>query len=198
MIRRVLERGGVVLVPTESSYGVAVDPRSAAGVEAVYRLKERDRGKPLGVVVADIAQALTLGVDAEDPALRWARRHWPAPLSVLVRVSERLPAMGDADRLSIRIPAHPELRRLLGALGPLTATSANRAGEPPIVEPDEASHWAAGVDHVVVDGGVLAGGEPSTVVSWEVPPGGVGRPRVLRSGRFLCPAVGPSLPAPTS
>jgi L-threonylcarbamoyladenylate synthase len=188
-LRAVLERGGVVLFPTESSYAVGADPRSAAGVATVYRLKGRERGKPLGVVVADREQALELGVRADDPAFRWACRHWPAALSVLVRTWRRLPAMAHAERLSVRIPDHPALRRMLAEVGPLTATSANRAGEPPMVDPGEVERWADGTDHVLVDGGVLAGGPPSTVVSWEVIPGGSGQPRVLRAGRFPWPST---------
>ena len=188
-LSEVLARGGVVLFPTESSYGVGVDPRSAAGVETVCRLKRRERGKPLGVVVADVAQAIELGVSDDDPALRWAAAHWPAPLSVLVRVVPRLPAMAGAAELAVRVPDHAELRVLLREVGPLTATSANRAGGPPILDPEEAARWAARVDHVVIEGGVLRGGDPSTVVSWVVPPGGVGRPSVLRQGRFQWPPI---------
>ncbi|HVS16251.1 MAG TPA: L-threonylcarbamoyladenylate synthase [Thermoanaerobaculia bacterium] len=183
-LREVLARGGVVLFPTESSYAVGADPRSAEGVEAVYRLKGRDRGKPLGVVVADEAQALELGVLPDDPAFRWACERWPAALSVLVETRRRLPAMAGAERLSLRVPDHPALRRLLAEIGPLTATSANQVGEAPMRDPREVERWARGADHVVVDGGVLGGGPASTVVSWEVLPGGGGRPRVLRGGRF--------------
>lgn len=221
-VRAVLERGGLIVFPTESSYAVGADPHSAAAVEAVYRLKERERGKPLGVVVADPAQALALGVRADDPAFRWARRHWPAPLSVLVGTERRLPAMGDADSLMVRVPDHPDLRRLLAAVGPLTATSANRAGESPIVDPREASSWLAccfsrgsssrssrrsvrnggAVACLVIDDGVLPGGAPSTVVSWVFLPQGDGRPEVLRAGRFsmVCEQPRPteSRPEPSS
>lgn len=200
VVRSIVERGGILLFPTESSYAVGVDPRSKSAVEAVYRLKERERGKPLGVVVADPDQAIALGVRADDPAFHWARRHWPAALSVLVTVERRLPAMGDAERLSVRVPDHAGLRRLLAAVGPLTATSANSAGGTPIVDPGEASRWvsrclscmsASGVgtvDCVTVDAGVLPGGAPSTVVSWVVLPQGGGRPEMIRVGRFSWPA----------
>jgi L-threonylcarbamoyladenylate synthase len=153
----------------------------------VYRLKGRERGKALGVVLADEAQAAVLGVVGDDPAFRWACGYWPAPLSVLVAVERLLPAMAGAARLAIRVPDHPVLRDLLRELGPLTATSANTGGEAPLLDPERVERWAQGREHVVIDHGVLAGGPPSTVVGWEVLPGGNGRPRVLRAGRFQLP-----------
>ena len=84
-------------IPTESSYGLGVDPRSASGVAAIFRLKARDRGKPLPVVAADESQIRDLGVSSRDPGLRAVRDHWPAALTVLVRPKRRLPAMADPD-----------------------------------------------------------------------------------------------------
>jgi tRNA A37 threonylcarbamoyladenosine synthetase subunit TsaC/SUA5/YrdC len=80
----------------------------------------------------------------------------------------------------VRVPEHAALRQLLGDLGHgLTATSANRSGGEPIVDPAEAAALLAGVDAVVVDGGILPGGPPSTLVAIEET-----GPVVLRSGRF--------------
>lgn len=177
-----LARGGLLAIPTESSYGLAVDPRDAAGVEAIYRLKGRERGKPLPVVAADRDQILALGVAASEPALAWAEARWPAALSVLLPVAAPLPAAAGEPALAVRIPAHALLRELLAALGrPLTATSANPSGAEPYLEADGVADWlgAAGADAVVVDGGRLPGGLPSTLVAWRA--AGF---EVLRRGRF--------------
>lgn len=177
-----LARGGLLAIPTESSYGLAVDPRDAAGVEAIYRLKGRERGKPLPVVAADRAQIEALGIPAGDAALAWAEARWPAALSVVLPLAAPLPAAGGAGTLAVRVPAHAGLRALLAALGhALTATSANPSGADPYLDPAGVAAWlaAAGADAVVVDGGVLAGGPPSTLVAWR--PEGV---LVLRAGRI--------------
>lgn len=191
-LRASLLRGEVVAVPTESSYGLAADPRSASAVERVYSLKARERGKPLPVVAASLEQVLALGVRRDDPALRWALRFWPAPLTVLVSVHEPLPAMAGASRLGVRIPAHAGLRRLLGELGlALTATSANLSGEEPITRPETLRDRFRDGLSFVVDEGDLAGGLPSTVVTWSRSPvaaGGAGGPEVLRSGAFVWPS----------
>lgn len=180
-LRAILDAGGVVAIPTESSYGLAVDPRNPAGVEAVYRVKERERGKPLLVVVADMDQLIDLVGPGALADCGEALEVWPAPLTVLVGIASGydVPAAAGAPDLAVRIPARPDLREWIRRLGPLTATSANRSGEPPILEPDHLPELLAACDapSAVVDAGVLPGGPPSTLADLRS-----GRRRVLRRG----------------
>ena len=183
-LRDLLRRGGVLAIPTESSYGLAADPRNPAGVEAIYRIKGREAGKALPVVVAGREQLAPLGINlgAESNLYIVVRLFalWPAPLTVLLPISRPLPAAGGENRLAVRVPEHEKLRELLAALGHgLTATSANRSGGEPILDPEAAAELLAGEDAMVVDGGVLPGGPPSTLVAIEE--GGI---TVLRTGRF--------------
>jgi L-threonylcarbamoyladenylate synthase len=179
-LRACLDRGGLLAIPTESSYGLGADPGNPKGVSAVYRLKGRAPAKPLPVVLAGRDQLAGLGIDPDLPILERLSEVWPGPLSVLLKTAETLPAAAGTGSLAVRIPGHPRLRGLLAALGrPLTATSANRSGDPPIVDPEELPGLLAGEDAVIVDGGRLPGGRPSTLV--EPVPGGW---RVLREGSF--------------
>jgi len=164
-----LDRGGVLAIPTESSYGLAADPWNPEGIARVYALKGRDAAKALPVVAADRAQVAGLGVDLDRPDLAPLARAWdalwPGSVTVVLPVDEDLPAAAPDGTVAVRIPAHDGLRRLLSALGrPLTATSANRSGEPPVVEPAAAERLLVGSGGVVVDGGRLAGGAASTVI----------------------------------
>ncbi|HBL29771.1 MAG TPA: hypothetical protein DD490_23290, partial [Acidobacteria bacterium] len=128
-LRVVLARGGVLAIPTESSYGLAADPRNPEGVEAVYRIKGREGEKALPVVVADRGQLAGLGIDPGLPLLEPVVACWPAPLTVVLPLRQPLPASAGAPALAVRIPAHEGLRALLADLGHgLTATSANRSG----------------------------------------------------------------------
>lgn len=177
-----MARGGVLAVPTESSYGLAVDPRDAAGVAAVYRLKARDAGKPLPVVVAGVDRLPLLGVDPEAPEVRRLAAVWPAALTaVLPRSagSPALPAAAGGATVAVRVPDHAGLRRLLAELGPLTATSANPSGGTPVTDPAELETLLSGADAVIVDDGVLPGGAPSTLVRFAAD----GTVEVLRRGR---------------
>ena len=180
-LSQALADGRVLAIPTESSYGLAVDPRSAAGVEAIYRLKERERGKPLPVVAASLTQATDIGIEPNE-AVRMAEAHWPAPLTVVapLRSGVSVPAAAGGRTLAVRVPAHERLRGLLRALGhPLTATSANRSGAPPICDLPGLEPILGDAGAVVVGGEQAPGGPPSTVVSWSS--AGL---RVLRRGRF--------------
>lgn len=186
-LRLHLAEGGVVAIPTESSYGLAAHPLSRLGVERIYRIKERDRGKPLPVVVADIGQTLALGVDPNDPLLREVAPHWPAALTAIVALHPRaeIAAAARGSSLAVRIPAHQQLRDLLERLGHgLTATSANRSGEDPIVDLDGLRKLLSGNQTGeppvwVVDGAVLPGGPHSTMLSFRA-----GRVVVERAGSF--------------
>lgn len=183
--RRAVERGAVLAIPTESSYGLAVDPRNRQAVEAVYRLKERDAGKPLPVVVAAAADTALLGVDPRCRELARAAACWPAPLTAVLPLADgapELPAAAGGPTVAVRVPAHEELRDLLAAVGPLTATSANPSGGAPIVDPAQLAALGdgGGVELLLVDGGVLPGGPPSTLVAFTAD----GAVEVLRAGPF--------------
>jgi L-threonylcarbamoyladenylate synthase len=179
-LRERLRRGGVLAIPTESSYGLAVDPRNPAGVEAVYRIKSREAGKPLLVVVADLGQLAALGIDPGLPILERLAACWPGPLTAVLPSTDPPVASAGGRNVAVRIPDEPRLRELLRALGHgLTATSANRSGGEPILDPEEAAELLAGEDALVVDGGRLPGGPPSTLVAIEE-----AGPVVLRTGRF--------------
>lgn len=167
-IRRLLARGGILAVPTESSYGLAVDPRSGTGVEAIFRFKQREARKPLPVVIGDIRHLEQLGVGLLDERLAALAELWPAALTVVVPIAMDLPAVAGGGSVAVRIPAHDRLRRLLLELDHgLTATSANISGQDPILDPDEVVRRLAGWDSLVIDDGVLPGGEPSTIVTLE-------------------------------
>lgn len=186
-VRALLADGGVLAIPTGSTYGLAVDPRRADAVAAVYRLKRREARKPLPLVVADREQAEALGLDVGSEAFRFGERFWPAPLTMLVPrapgpAGERL-QLGDLDEVAVRIPGSEFLRTLLARIGHgLTATSANLSGEPAITDPAEVQELlggAGGVGGAVVIGEPMSGAAPSTIVAWRS-----GEPTVLRQGRF--------------
>lgn len=179
-LQDLLRRGGILAIPTESSYGLGVDPWNPAGVEAVYRVKGREAGKALPVVIAGREQLAPLGVDPDLYIVERLLALWPAALTAVLPIERPLPASAGERTLAVRVPDHPALRELLAALGTgLTATSANRSGGEPILDPAAVEELLAGEDAMVVDGGTLAGGPPSTLVAIEE-----GGPKVLRAGKF--------------
>jgi L-threonylcarbamoyladenylate synthase len=187
-----LARGGVLAIPTESSYGLGVLPTSEQGLEAVYRIKRRERGKALPVVIAARDQLAGLGIAADLPILDRLSAFWPGPLTVVLPLAggvaagaPRVAAAAGSGSLAVRIPGHLRLLGLLAQLGHgLTATSANLSGGEPILDPEEAAELLAGEAAMVVDGGVLPGGLPSTLVIPVAAADGCGAVKVLRAGRL--------------
>jgi L-threonylcarbamoyladenylate synthase len=178
-VRKALAGHAVVAIPTETFYGLAVDPEDALAVRRVYDLKGRPGEKALPVVGGSLAQLASLVVFPAPWAQR-LRAAWPGPLTVVVPARRRI-AAGDAT-LAVRVPGHTLLRRLLASVGPLTATSANRSGHPPTTDPREVTEVFAGGVALLLDGGRTPGGAPSTVLDLTG-----SAPRVLRAGGWKVP-----------
>ncbi|MDQ3107613.1 MAG: L-threonylcarbamoyladenylate synthase [Actinomycetota bacterium] len=163
-----LRAGQVVALPTDTVYGVAVDPFHPGAVDRLFAAKERPRSVQVPVLVSSVDDVAALIDGPLDVfARRLIDRHWPGALTiVLPRAAERrdLDLGGDPTTIGLRCPDHRLVRELCRQVGPLATTSANRHGEP--TPPDAAGVAAALGDTValVLDGGICEG-SPSTVVS---------------------------------
>lgn len=169
---QVLRAGGVVAFPTETYYGLAVDPFNAQALERLFALKARPQAKPVLVLVQDLEQIPLLA--ERTPALYapLMAHFWPGPLTLIFPARSTLPWQLTArtQGIGLRRSPHPVAASLLEAFGsPLTATSANRYGEPPASSAEQAAVlFAQGRDGdgqgIVLDGGATPGRAGSTVV----------------------------------
>ena len=169
-----LHRGLVIGLPTDTVYGIGVDPMNEQALRRLFAVKGRPDDKPIPILAASLADARGFGmIDAG------VGRYWPGPLTVVVRRMPALPAwIGDphAGTVAIRVPDHPLALDMLGRFGPLAVTSANRSGEEPAAD-DAAARAALGAGVAVYLPGGGGGGAASTVVDL------TGRtPLVLRPG----------------
>lgn len=178
-VRDALTSHGVIGLPTETYYGLGARPQDPEGVERIFDVKGRPVDRALPVVAASLAQVEAL-VRLEEPWRSRLAAAWPAPLSAVLPLLAPLPFT--ASTLAIRIPSHPLLVRLLEHVGPLTATSANRSGEPPLETADAVRATLLGGLALVLDGGRSPGGRPSTLVDLTAP-----IPKLLRPGVFQPP-----------
>ncbi|HWF16187.1 MAG TPA: L-threonylcarbamoyladenylate synthase [Acidimicrobiales bacterium] len=162
-----LRRGGIVVVPTDTVYGLAARPDDRNAVRAVYRAKGRPDRLPLPVLAASLDQVRALGVEVTDAANTLSGRWWPGPLTLAFGFAAGVarPAWLDGrDEVAVRIPDHDFLRGLLEGTGPLLVTSANPHGTPTArVAGDVAASLGGSVD-LIVDGGPLTE-VPSTLVN---------------------------------
>jgi L-threonylcarbamoyladenylate synthase len=161
-----LRAGKVVAIPTDTVYGLAVDPSRPAATPALFALKDRPPDLEVPVLVADLDQADALAAGGLPPlARRLAEGFWPGPLTIVVRRRADIDwALGTGGTtIGLRCPLHDVALRLCATVGPLATTSANRHGAPPKMTAAEvAAEFGDGVA-VVVDG-EAGGGVASTVV----------------------------------
>lgn len=163
----VLRRGGIVVYPTETFYGLGALAADEAALERLARAKLRPPGKPLPLVAADLAQVEEVGV-LEGRAARLAARLWPGPLTLVLPARPGLAAAVTAGTgtVGVRVPGSAVARALAHAAGgALVSTSANPAGGPPPARVEDLDPGLRGIVDHVLDGGRTPGGLPSTVVA---------------------------------
>jgi L-threonylcarbamoyladenylate synthase len=161
-----LRRGGVVVFPTETFYGLAADALEPAAVERVVALKGRPAGSPIAVIIADRAMLSEIAADVSPLADKLLARFWPGPLTLVLPAKKNLPAplLNAQRKIGVRVSSHPVAVRLTRDLGrPITATSANPTGREPARTLAEARAYFSDKVDVFLDGGALAGRIGSTV-----------------------------------
>ncbi|MBT4917425.1 threonylcarbamoyl-AMP synthase [Candidatus Peregrinibacteria bacterium] len=165
-----LLNGGLVMHPTETCYGLAVDIFNESALKKLYRVKGRDADKPVSILVDGLGMAMEYGIFSEK-ALELAHEYWPGPLSIVVPRTKTLPDFLNPGEefISIRYSSDTLCEALPAKFGsPITTTSANLAGQDPLYEADmkRLGKEASTID-LVIDGGILSENKPSTVVKVE-------------------------------
>ena len=162
---RALGQGQPIGIPTDTVYGLAVDPFLPGATDRIFAAKRRPRDVSLPVLVSGVEQALSLSTAVPALALELMARYWPGPLTIVIPARAGLGADLGEDELTVgvRSPDHPVPLALCTAVGPLATTSANRHGEPPMTTAQGLAQAFGEAVPVVLDGGVCAG-SPSTVV----------------------------------
>jgi L-threonylcarbamoyladenylate synthase len=157
----------LVIYPTETFYGIAADPASSRAMARIFALKARAPDQPIALIAADPASAFALTDEVPPLARRLATVFWPGPLTLVLPARRGLhEAVLGPDGVGVRVSSHPIARALAAAFGrPITATSANLSGQPPITRPSELRAVFGEILKVILEDGVLAGGAPSTVVA---------------------------------
>ena len=177
---RALGQGLPIGIPTDTVYGLAVDPFKPGATDRIFEVKRRPREVSLPLLVSGIDQVPAVSTAVPDLALELMRRYWPGPLTVVIPAKPGLGAdLGDDElTVGVRSPDHPVPLALCAATGPLATTSANRHGEPALETADAVAETFGDAVPVVLDGGICAG-SPSTVVDC------TGRElKLLREGRI--------------
>jgi tRNA threonylcarbamoyl adenosine modification protein (Sua5/YciO/YrdC/YwlC family) len=174
-----VQRGELVVVPTDTVYGIGADAFDPAAVRALLAAKGRGREMPPPVLVsaATTLDALAVRVPAYARAL--VERFWPGPLTLVCHQQASLQwDLGETrGTVAVRMPDHDVVLQILERTGPLAVSSANRTGMPAATDADQAAEMLGESVAVIVDAGTSPGGEASTIIDCTGPQG-----RLLRRG----------------
>lgn len=176
---RAVQRGRLVLLPTDTVYGVGADAFSADAVARLLAAKGRGRQMPPPVLVSAKTTLEALAVDVPEWARALADELWPGPLTLVVRQQPSLQwDLGETrGTVAVRMPDHDVALALLARTGPLAVSSANRTGLPAATDADAAQEMLGSAARILLDAGPTPGPVPSTILDCTAEQG-----RVLRLG----------------
>lgn len=173
----VIKAGGVIVLPTDTVYGVGADAFDARAVASLLEAKQRGRDMPPPVLISDTAVIDALARDIPRGATALAARFWPGALTLIMNAQPSLAMdLGETNgTIAVRVPAHDLTRDLLRRTGPLAVSSANVSGRPAATTAAEAETMLRGAVAVYLDAGPTPGNIPSTIVDFASSDDGVVR-----------------------
>lgn len=178
IIGREVASDKVVILPTDTVYGLHASAIRSRATNGIYALKRREGQKPLLVLASSIEYIDAIGVILADEIRTALQAIWPAPLTAILPLQKPLAAAGTSSSVAVRVPAVQWLRDLLKITGPLASTSLNVSGKPGVYSMEDLDPEMKKGVAAILDVGVLDK-QPSTIVDFTVHP-----PRLIREGQF--------------
>jgi tRNA threonylcarbamoyl adenosine modification protein (Sua5/YciO/YrdC/YwlC family) len=185
-----VRRGLLVVLPTDTVYGVGVDAFDAEGVQRLLDAKGRGRDMPPPVLISSATTLEALATELPGWAQELTAQYWPGPLTIVCRQQPSLRwDLGETrGTVAVRMPDDQAALDLLGRTGPLAVSSANITGEPAATDADEAERMLGDSVEVILDGGPRSGTAASTILDCTGT-----QPRILREGALSAAELAPVL-----
>lgn len=178
----VLKKGGIIAYPTETFYGLGVDPFNEDALKRLFELKGRGFDKPVSILVKDENALRDITEEIPLAAKKLIKKIWPGPLTIIFKAKKNIPKMLTANtgKIGVRVSNNQIAKKLLDMLdAPITTTSANPSGEKsPVTAKDVEKYFGNKLD-MIIDGGELEGKLGSTIV--DATEGGI---KILRHGEI--------------
>ncbi|MFB6725754.1 L-threonylcarbamoyladenylate synthase [Kribbella sp. NPDC056345] len=174
-----IEAGDLVVLPTDTVYGLAADAFKSDAVQRLLDAKGRGRDMPPPVLISVVESLDALATDVPEAGRKLCEKFWPGPLTVICHAQGSLMwDLGETQgTVALRVPDHENTRELLSRTGPLAVSSANKSGQPAALDVYDAEEQLGDTVAVYLDGGEVTGGEPSTIIDITTE-----TPRVIRLG----------------
>ncbi|GAB3951091.1 hypothetical protein GCM10029976_086890 [Kribbella albertanoniae] len=174
-----IEAGDLVVLPTDTVYGLAADAFKSDAVQRLLDAKGRGRDMPPPVLISVVESLDALATDVPEAGRKLCEKFWPGPLTVICHAQGSLMwDLGETQgTVALRVPDHENTRELLSRTGPLAVSSANKSGQAAALDVYDAEEQLGDAVAVYLDGGEVTGGEPSTIIDITTE-----TPRVIRLG----------------
>jgi L-threonylcarbamoyladenylate synthase len=179
-LKEVFGRGGIIAYPTETFYGLCVDPFNPTAIRALFSLKGRPESNPVALIVKDVPMLETIVSEIPPVARSLMERFWPGPLTIIFKAAPGLPVelTAGTGTIGARVSSNVICQRLIASVSsPITATSANPSGVQGATTAQEVLAYFNGSIDVVIDNGRTPGGHGSTIVDIIA-----GRIKIIRDG----------------
>lgn len=178
----ILKNGGVVVYPTDTLYGLGANALDENAVLKIYKIKKRDRNKPLPIIAKDLKMVKRIAC-VDSGVEKMLNKIWPGPITIVLRKKDIIPyaLTGNEETVAVRIPNNEFILALMDKIDfPITATSANISGEKNLLDPDKIiSKFKSGElkPDLFINAGKIKNSKPSTIIDLTT-----GIPRILRVG----------------
>jgi len=174
---QIINKGGIVIFPTDTVYGIGCDPYNQKAVLSLYKIKKREKTKPLPVIGYS-KKELEKIAEFNDKAEKIAEMFWPGAITLILKVKDEniKKSLGLGKKIAVRVPNNQCALSLLKECKLLVATSANISGTTSLTNPNDCKRDLNGYD-LLIDGGILSDNGESTIVEIDE-----NKLRVLRSG----------------
>ncbi len=174
---QIINKGGIVIFPTDTVYGIGCDPYNQKAVLSLYKIKKREKTKPLPVIGYS-KKELEKIAEFNDKAEKIAEMFWPGAITLILKVKDEniKKSLGLGKKIAVRVPNNQCALSLLKECKLLVATSANISGTTSLTDPNDCKRDLNGYD-LLIDGGILSDNGESTIVEIDE-----NKLRVLRSG----------------
>lgn len=190
--QRILKGNGIVAVPTETFFGLAVNPFQEEALFRLFALKQRPPEKPVLLLIDGPPMLSQVVEEIPEVAVRLMARFWPGPLTIIFPSQAHVPRLITAGTgtLGVRQPRQPLTCRLISRLGhPITGTSANRTGKPPLSRAEDVAREFGDAVDLILEAGDCPGGKPSSIVDVCSSP-----PRLVRRGAISTASLAEVVP----
>ena len=174
---QIINKGGIVIFPTDTVYGIGCDPYNQKGVLSLYKIKKREKTK-LFPVIGYSKKELEKIAEFNDKAEKIAELFWPGPITLILKVKDEniKKSLGLGKKIAVRVPNNQCVLSLLKECKLLVATSANISGTTSLTDPNDCKRDLNGYD-LLIDGGILSDNGESTIVEIDK-----NKVRIVRSG----------------